>query len=166
MVLGPAGVGSSACLFGCAMAGRASDWVAVPSWAWLGGGVGGWWLRPFRIVLDRALAGGFLLLRVFGVGVSVGPRVCFVLGLVLVSVFLGWCACVLGVFRAGRTAWCLGAGGGVCRPRAVWGPPVVSLLAVPGRLFCYGSLVVLDVARCCLWLVPLCMDMVMGKNGC
>ena len=37
----------------------------------------------------RGLAGGFLLLQGFCVAVSVGPRVCFVLVLVLVSVFLG-----------------------------------------------------------------------------
>ena len=29
--------------------------------------------------------------------------------------------------------------------------PVISLLAVPRRLFCFGSLVILDVARCYLW---------------
>ena len=52
--------------------------------------VGGW--HPFRVVLGRAcrgLTGGFLLLRNFGVAVSLGPHVCFVLVWVLVSVFLG-----------------------------------------------------------------------------
>ena len=52
--------------------------------------VGGW--PPFRVVLGwayRGLAGGFLLLHSFGVAVSVGPHVCFVLVLILVSVFLG-----------------------------------------------------------------------------
>ena len=51
--------------------------------------VGGW--HPFRFVLGwacRGLAGGFLLLRSFGVAVSVGPHVCFVLVLVLISMFL------------------------------------------------------------------------------
>ena len=87
--------------------------------------VGGW--NPFRVVLNwacRGLAGGFLLLRCFDVAVSVSPRVCFVL--VLVSMFLGWCICELGVFHAGRAAGCLGAGAelgaGVCGPRAGWGP--------------------------------------------
>ena len=32
-------------------------------------------------------------------------------------------------------------------------PPTVSLLAVPGRLFCFGSLVILDVAPCYYGLV-------------
>ena len=34
-------------------------------------------------------------------------------------------------------------------------PPVVSLLAVPKRLFCFGSFVILDVARCYLWVFSL-----------
>ena len=29
------------------------------------------------------------------------------------------------------------------------------MLAVPRRLFCFGSLVILDVARCFLWLFTL-----------
>ena len=52
--------------------------------------VGDW--HSFRVVLGwacRGLTGGFLLLQSFGVAVSVGPRVCFVLVLVLISVFLG-----------------------------------------------------------------------------
>ena len=32
LVNGPDGVGGCACLFGCAAVGRASGWVAVPSW--------------------------------------------------------------------------------------------------------------------------------------
>ena len=79
--------------------------------------VGGW--RPLLVVLGRAccgLAGEFLLLRGFSVAVSPGPHVCFVLVLVLVSVFLGLCICMLGVFRANRAAECLGARVG--RPRA------------------------------------------------
>ena len=35
-------------------------------------------------------------------------------------------------------------GATVGRPKAGWGPPVILLLAVPRRLFCFGSLVVLD----------------------
>ena len=45
--------------------------------------VGDW--HPFRVVLGQAyrgLAGGFLLLRIFGVAISVSPHVC------LVSAFL------------------------------------------------------------------------------
>ena len=34
-------------------------------------------------------------------------------------------------------------------------PPIISLLAVPRRLFCSGSLVILDVACCYLWLFSL-----------
>ena len=33
----------------------------------------------------------------------------------------------------------------VGRPRASESPPVILLLAVPRRLFCFGSLVILDV---------------------
>ena len=50
--------------------------------------VGGW--RPFRVVLGRACRGFadvFLLLRIFGVGVSVYPHVCFVLDLVWFQCF-------------------------------------------------------------------------------
>ena len=34
------------------------------------------------------IAGGFLLLRIFGVCISVNPRVCFILDLILISMFL------------------------------------------------------------------------------
>ena len=40
-------------------------------------------------------------------------------------------------------------------------PPVISLLAVPRRLFCFGSLVILDVARC--YLSSLADDHLCGK---
>ena len=46
---------------------------------------------PFRVVLCRAyrgLTGGFLLLRNFSVAISVSPHVCFVLVLILISMFL------------------------------------------------------------------------------
>ena len=75
--------------------------------------VGGW--RPFRVVLGRAcrgLTGGFLLLRNFSVAVSVGPRDCFILALILISMFLRQCICLLEVFRAGRSAGCLRSQGG------------------------------------------------------
>ena len=43
---------------------------------------------------------------------------------------------------------------------------MVLLLAVPGRLFCFGSLVVLGVARCYLWLFLLYINIEIGKNSC
>ena len=48
------------------------------------------------------------------------------------------------------------------------GPPVISLLAVPGRLFCFGSLVILNVVCCYLWLFSLYMyiNIKIGKNRC
>ena len=48
-------------------------------------------LIPFRVVLSQAyhcLTGGFLLLRNFSVGISVSPHVCFILDLILISMFL------------------------------------------------------------------------------
>ena len=44
--------------------------------------------------------------------------------------------------------------------------PVISLLAVPRRLFYFGSLVILDVARCYLWLFSLYINIKIGKNSC
>ena len=47
--------------------------------------------HPFRVVLGRAyrgLAGGFLLLRHISVAISVSPHVCFILVLILISMFL------------------------------------------------------------------------------
>ena len=44
-----------------------------------------------RVVLGRAclgLTGGFLLLRNFSVAISVSPQVCFILVLILISMFL------------------------------------------------------------------------------
>ena len=43
---------------------------------------------------------------------------------------------------------------------------LISLLAVPRRLFCIGSLVILDVARCNLWLFSLYINIKIGKNSC
>ena len=45
----------------------------------------------FRVVLGwayRGLTGGFLLLQNFSVAISVRPHVCFILVLILISVFL------------------------------------------------------------------------------
>ena len=47
--------------------------------------------RTFRVVLgwaDRGLTGGFLLLQNFSVVISVSPHVCFILVLILISMFL------------------------------------------------------------------------------
>ena len=51
--------------------------------------VGDW--HPFRVVLGwayRGLTGGFLLLQIFSVAISVSPHVCFILVLILISMFL------------------------------------------------------------------------------
>ena len=45
-------------------------------------------------------------------------------------------------------------------------PPVISLLAVPRRLFCLSSLVILDAAYCYLWLFALYINIKIGKNSC
>ena len=47
--------------------------------------------KVFRVVLGwayRGLTGGFLLLQNFSVAISVSPRVCFILVLILISMFL------------------------------------------------------------------------------
>ena len=47
--------------------------------------------RTFRVVLGwayRGLTGGFLLLQNFCVAISVSPHVCFILVLILISMFL------------------------------------------------------------------------------
>ena len=36
----------------------------------------------------------------------------------------------------------------------------------PRRLFCFGSLVILDVARCYLWLFTLYINIKISKNSC
>ena len=44
----------------------------------------------FRIVLGQAyrcLTSGFLLFRIFSIGISVRPRVCFILDLILILCF-------------------------------------------------------------------------------
>ena len=46
---------------------------------------------PFRFVLGQAyrgLTGGFLLLQIFSVAISVSPKVCFILDFFLISMFL------------------------------------------------------------------------------
>ena len=58
--------------------------------------------HPFRVVLGRAyrgLTGGFLLLRNFSVAISVSPHVCFILVLILISMFLRLCINDLGIYH-------------------------------------------------------------------
>ena len=46
---------------------------------------------PFRVVLGQAyrgLTGGFLLLRIFSVAISVSPHVCFILNLILIFLLI------------------------------------------------------------------------------
>ena len=45
-------------------------------------------------------------------------------------------------------------------------PNYFLVLAVPRRLFCFGSLVILDVARCYLWLFTLYINIKISKNSC
>ena len=55
----------------------------------------------------RGLTGGFLLLRIFSVDISVSPHVCFILDLILISIFLRSCINELGIFHANQTTKCL-----------------------------------------------------------
>ena len=54
--------------------------------------------------------------------------------------------------------------GTVGRPQAGWGPPEVLLLVVPGRLFYFGSLVILDVVCRYLSLFLLYINIEIGRN--
>ena len=51
----------------------------------------------------------------------------------------------------------------VGRPQTSGSPPVILLLAVPRRLFCFGSLVFLDVAFRYLSLLLLYINIKIGK---
>ena len=42
----------------------------------------------------------------------------------------------------------------------------ISLLAVPRRLFCFGSLMILHVACCYLWLFSLYINIKIGNSSC
>ena len=53
------------------------------------------------------LTGGFLLLRIFTDAISVSPHVCFILVLILISMFLRKCTNELGSFDANRKTKCL-----------------------------------------------------------
>ena len=54
-------------------------------------------------------------------------------------------------------------GRGLVDQKLVQAPQKFLLLAVPRRLFCFGSLVILDVARCYLWLFTLYINIKIGK---
>ena len=54
----------------------------------------------------------------------------------------------------------------VGRPQTSSNPPVILLLAVPRRLFYFGSLVVLDVMFRYLSLFLLYINIKIGKNRC
>ena len=91
LVVNPIKVNSFAYLFNCTTVGRASDWMRyhLKPYLRVTPAVGDW--HPFRVVLGRAyrgLTGGFLLLRNFSVAISVSPHVCFILVLILISMFL------------------------------------------------------------------------------
>ena len=94
----------------------------------------------------------------------------FILVLIMISMFLRKCTCELGIFHANRTTKCLrnrGRTRGEGWSTAGWlKPPVILLLAVPGRLFCFGSLVVLDVVLRYLSLFLLYINTKIGKNRC
>ena len=57
-------------------------------------------------------------------------------------------------------------GRGLVDHKLVQAPQYFLSLAVPRRLFCFGSLVILDVARCYLWLFTLYINIKIGKNSC
>ena len=57
-------------------------------------------------------------------------------------------------------------GRGLVNHKLVQAPQYLLLLAVPRRLFLFGSLVILDVARCYLWLFTLYINIKIGKNSC
>ena len=53
-------------------------------------------------------------------------------------------------------------GRGLVDPKLVEAPPVIFIAGRP----CFGSLVILDVARCYLWLFTLYINIKIGKNSC
>ena len=54
----------------------------------------------------------------------------------------------------------------VGQPQTSSSPPVILLLVVLRRLFCFGSLVVLDVVFRCLSFFLLYINIKIGKNSC
>ena len=83
LVVNPIKVNNFAYIFDCTTVVGPKPNLIV-TWA-----VGDW--HPFRVVLGQAyrgLTGCLLLLRIFSVGISVSPHVCFILDLILISMFL------------------------------------------------------------------------------
>ena len=74
------------------------------------------------------------------------------------------------MFHANQTTKCLRNQAelrrGLVDRRLVEAPQYFLLLAVPRRLFCFGPLVILDVARYYLWLFTLYINIKIGKNSC
>ena len=91
--------------------------------------------------------------------------------LILISVFLGLCIYVLGIFHANQTTKCLRnqgrtKGEGWSTANKLNPHPVILLLAVPRQLFCFGSLVILDVVCRYRSLFLLYINIKIGKNRC
>ena len=61
-----------------------------------------WWISNGEFFTD-----GFLLLRHFSAAISVSPHVCFIIVLILISIFLRECIYEFGLFHANRTTKCL-----------------------------------------------------------
>ena len=57
-------------------------------------------------------------------------------------------------------------GRGLVDRKLVKAPQYFLLLAVPRRLFCFGSLVILDVARYYLWLFTFYINIKISQNSC
>ena len=55
----------------------------------------------------RGLTGGFLMFRNFSDDISVSPPICFILVLILISMFLRQCIYELGIVHANQTTKCL-----------------------------------------------------------
>ena len=83
----------------------------------------------------RGLTGGFLLLQNFSVAISVSPHVCFILVLILISVFLRLCIYELGIFHANQTTKCLK---NQCRTKGE-GWSTENLLKPPSNFYCWPS---------------------------
>ena len=57
-------------------------------------------------------------------------------------------------------------GRGLVDRKLVEAPQYFLLLVVLRRLFCFGVMVILDVARSYLWLFTLYINIKIGKNSC
>ena len=130
-------------------------------------------------ILGRAyhyLTGLFPLTRNFSVTISVSPYVCFILVLNLISMFLRYYIYEQGIFYANQTIKCLRNHGRTkCEGWSTANylkstppptPPGILLLVVLRRLFCFGSLVILDVVCRYLSLFVLYINIEIGKNRC